>query len=195
VEIKTTDVILILGQRGTGKSNLVKYLAKRFKRIVVYDCLHEHSELGAVTHNIEDINNENLELNEKIIFQPYEDSQELFNEFCNRVWKMQNVVCIIEEISNYASNNYLDLNFSKLLRLGRHRGIGLICISQRCALVNKTIPALAEHIISFRQQLPNDLAYLYEFVGQDVYKLPSLENFYFMHYSYKTGVTFYKPIS
>ena len=182
--IKTTEVVLISGQRGTGKSTLLRMIARRAKKVIVYDPLFEHGMLGVKTRNVEDV----AQL-DRVVFQPINNDEKTFEDFCRTIWnKRDNVLVFIDEVDEHADLYNLPPFFGRLVRLGRHKGIGVIGITRRIANVNKTLPALSHHIISFRQTLPNDVAYLADFITWDnASKLKTLPDFCYLHFDWKTA--------
>jgi hypothetical protein len=140
--------------------------------------------LGVPTSNVEDVAQF-----DRVVYQPVNNTLEVFEKFCQIVWeKRQNVLVIVDEVDEHATVYNLPPNFGKLVRLGRHKGIGVFGVTRRIANVNKTLPALSNHIISFRQTLPNDVAYLADFIGWDnASKLKDLPDFVYLHFDWKVA--------
>lgn len=183
----SNEVAVISGQRGTGKSTLMRMIAKSTKFVIVYDPMFEHGILGTITNNIDGIGNL-----QRVVFQPINNTRETFEKFCDHVWRTrQNVTVFIDELDEHATVNFLPPNFGKLLRLGRHKGIGVVGLTRRIANLNKTAPAQSHHIISFKQTLPNDIEYLMAYIGKEnAVKLTELEKFEYLWHNFVASSTF-----
>jgi hypothetical protein len=159
-------------------------IARAAKKVIIYDPLFEHGMLGVTASNVDDVAQF-----DRCVFQPIKNDDEVFEKFCQTVWeRRENVIVIIDEVDEHATVYNLPPNFGKLVRLGRHKGIGIVGITRRIANVNKTLPALSNHIISFRQTLPNDVAYLADFIGwENAAKLKDMPDFTYLHYDWKVA--------
>ena len=172
--IKTTDVICIFGKRGTGKSVLARKLAAKIPCYVVFDPLHEHASLGYTTKTI---NQDLLNKYKRLVFQPSnaEEEAKTFFEACN---KLYNCMIIIDEADIVADTYTINDSLLKIVRYGRHQGLGLICVCRRTQELNSKIIAQAHHIFSFRQSRPQDIDYLEKFLGSEyAEKLRNLKEF------------------
>lgn len=170
MKIKQTDIIVIAGQRGTGKTTLAKFIAKKFLEnnysIFVYDPLNEyHPYQRYIPHNPLDT--------------------EEFDRICYKIWQLGKIFFIVDEAEIYIQEKKpLPLYFSQLLLRGRHRQTGLCLITRRIALLNKNAFSLSNHIFLFKLFSPNDIKYVSEFIPKDIaIKLPSLKDFHFIYYS------------
>lgn len=159
-------------------------IARASKKVIIFDPLFEHSMLGVVVNKPEDIGQQ-----ERVVFQPISNTVEVFEEFCKYIWQnRENILVIFDEVDEHADLYNLPVYFGRLVRLGRHKGIGVVGITRRIANVNKTLPALSHHIISFRQTLPNDVGYLADFIGwKNASKLRDLPDYYYLHFDWKTA--------
>ena len=183
LNIKTTDVLTIAGQRGTGKSTLLRMIARAAKKIIVYDPLFEHGMLGVPTGNVNDVRQL-----DRVVYQPLKNDEEEFEKFCKAAWEKDNVIVFVDECDEHADLYCLPTYFGRLVRLGRHKGIGVVAITRRIANLNKTVPALSQHIISFRQMLPNDISYLADFMGwKNASQLRDLPDYHYLDYDGRTG--------
>lgn len=157
--------MVITGMRGYGKSTFFKQLSKGIEYFIVWDTLMEHGDLGVCTNRIEDITQENLKHFKKIVFQNPDTSLSFFEEFIKAVWEnLNNCVVVIEEIDLYANNHYMPDALEKIIKIGRHKGIGLIGITRRIADTSKVLVSQSNYIITFKQWLPQDVDYLKQFV-------------------------------
>ena len=177
--IKSNEVGTIAGKRGMGKSTIARMIGKLFKKLIVYDPMFEYGMLGTRVRNLDDIGQL-----DKVVYSPMNNTLEELEKFCDWVWiHRKNVMVILDEIDEHAKGNFLPPKFGRLCRLGRHKGLGVVGITRRIANLNKTLPALSHHIISFRQNLPNDIEYLAEFIGkQPASKIMELEKYQYIWY-------------
>ena len=102
-----------------------------------------------------------------------------FADFCQLVYSCQNLLVVVEEVAAVCQASYLPPEFGKIVRMGRHRGLGLLWCTQRLAEVSRTLTALTDVWAGFSTAEPNDLAALAQRAGRDyaeaVSKLPRFE--------------------
>ena len=159
-------------------------IARSAKKIIVYDPLFEHSMLGVPTRSVDDVKQL-----DRVVYQPIKNDEEEFERFCKTVWENRdNIIVFVDECDEHADLYHLPTFFGRLVRLGRHKGIGVVAITRRIANLNKTVPALSQIIISFRQMLPNDVGYLADFMGwKNASQLRDLPDYHYLNYDGKTG--------
>ena len=148
ISLKSTDVQVIFGKRGSGKTILGKYLVSKYKRMFIYDCLGEFAQFGKVVTNLDQIN---LDEDNCVVFNPVEteDSQDTHDMCALFVWQyMPNCLFVSDELHMYQGNS-LSPAFKRLITQGRHRGIGMLGISQRYANLNQTIITQSSHVFMF----------------------------------------------
>lgn len=167
LRLKNTDIIVISGERGTGKSTLAMYFARMFPRYVVYDALGEYQEKGF----------------ENVYIPGSSESYE-FERFCKACWEVENIMVVIDEAETFMpeGRNFPEHAF-KIVMQGRHRNIGMIVTTKRIAELKKTIVSQAKYVILFRHFLRNDIDYIRSFAGDRAYELKDLKDFRFMVYS------------
>lgn len=186
----STDVLLITGKRGTGKTFFGKYYIKTFLldkiKTVVFDPLWQYGDLGKVTHNINDI--KRVKDKGLIIYEPISeiDTPEHFDELAHMVFEMGNCVFVAEEVNEYIGDYQNTPKFRRLIRRGRNRGIGVICTSQRPKYLSTNFIAAVDHWFIFRQDLKVDLDRIFEYLeranpdyNQDF--VAALPNFHYLH--------------
>ena len=191
------DICFFTGKMRQGKSYLARHLLVGVSRYIVWDYNFEHTQkMGMVTHDLKQLATMWNKLSKRIIYQPYDRSEEHFDRFIKTVSRMQNLVILIEEVRRYATAKKISKPLQFLIDTGRHRGIGLWFTSRRMHGIAVDIPFNATHIFAFKQHRPEDLAYLSQFMAPElVEKLPTLPNYYFLHYVSDTGETLiHEPI-
>lgn len=182
---KSNEVMIISGRRGFGKSTHAKHIARASPKLIIWDPMFEYGKFGTVVRRVKD--GENLD---RIVVQTSNNTTKEFEEFCKYIWyNKKNVIVIIDELDEHAKHTILPPYCGKLFRLGRHKGIGCVGIARRIAMLHKTPPAQAHHIVSFNQSLPNDVEYLAEFIGKErAIKLRTLPKFTYLWVNTETDV-------
>ena len=193
---KGADICFFAGKKYSGKSYLAKHLLNTVSRFVIWDYNFEHGKIGAITHDLKQLISLWNSGHKKIVYQPYDRSEESFTLFVKTVKDMGNLVVLIEEVRRYATSKKITPNLQFLIDTGRHRGIGLWFTSRRMHGIAVDIPFNADHIFAFKQHRPEDLDYLSEFMNPElVQELPTLPNYWFLHYVSDEGKTYkHSPI-
>ena len=181
--IKSNEIVTITGVRGSGKSYLLKKIISKNNCFLVYDVMHEHNIEGATI--IKDLSVLGFHLgkgHKKLIYRPQEISTEEFDWICNAVYRLGNRTLFVEEANRVIQNMKISKGASQLVDLGRHRNVGLVCITRRIALLDKLPVSQSEHLIVFKTILPNDIKYLKEFIGEIAETVPSLKDYNFLYH-------------
>lgn len=187
---EATDVVTILGRRGTGKSFLCNRIQSCFPRIVIFDTMHEYTG-GMIVRNFEEfalvIRETFMNSEFRIVIQfalQCENKDLVFEEILKVLYALQGICIVIEEIHEYASAHRIPAILKFTVLTGRHRKIAMICTSQRCADVNKGILAQSNHIYSGQLHTVSDVKYLSEVIGEVAKEtLPKLEERKFLHWT------------
>jgi hypothetical protein len=74
--------------------------------------------------------------------------------------EMGNLWLVIEEVTHFVSVHQKSVPFDHVLRYGRHFGISLVLITQRCSEIPRLYTSQSDIVISFRQQEPRDIDYM-----------------------------------
>lgn len=194
--IASTDCIIIMGQRGCGKSYLAKGVQSIWPRRVVIDSLNEYTE-GTIVHNFHDFADTLMhfkaEGTEKFVlvyqfnFESHVSENE-FNEILRLCYYFGNLQVVIEEVQLYSSTHNLPKNLKNALLTGRHQNLSLLFTSQRPGEVNKTIISQCSHSFIGLTKEGNDLKYLVNTLGKEAEKAALLQDRRFLYFS-KTGVS------
>ena len=202
----SNKIIVILGKKGSGKTEYCRAMMKDLRRFIAYDPVRQFND-GIIFHNphkLLDFVIRNFHINHKIIYQPdiettaYEkdDNEKATQEFdlmCRIVQYSYNVNFVIDEVDMYTSANKCPSSFKNLVMRGRHRQISIICTTRRHTETSRHLTAQADVIVSFRQQEPNDIKYLGQFFGEKAQSLPTLEQYHYIKYE-NGETTIQKPI-
>ena len=151
--IKQTDISLIVGRRGSGKSNLTKVLVKsmlasKVFEVKIIDPLKEFGEFNA----------EGIQRSQYIDYGEQKQCEDYIKQLRKENWKG---MLIIDEADGFFPNriNLLPLQ-KKLIHIGRHWGIGVIFVTRRLANLHTDIVSQAHKIMSFRLFAGADANYL-----------------------------------
>lgn len=190
------EVLSVIGQRGSGKTYFTKYLISQFPKVLIIDPNHEYKGFGGVIPDIQTL----LEILyydrfQRLVFQPKHLNSEQMNYLCDRIYNYcWDCTVVIEEIRNWCNTRTIPPNMSVLVRLGRHKGIGFVGVSQRACHFHGDILSQAHHIISFRQEYVQDIEYLKQYMGDNASKIKGLNDFYYMVYSMGKNRGIFSPV-
>ncbi len=200
--IKPTDCILVMGQRGCGKSYLAKRLQSLWPKRVIIDSLSEYQvdknnknnnfENSIIVNNFNEFTEKMIELknqnSEKFViiynFDPESDlNSEIFDEILRISYYFGNIQIVIEEVQLYSSPHQLTKWLKNCLLTGRHKGLSLLFTTQRPGELNKTILSQCAHIFCGKITEGNDLRYISSFLNQNSEKLINIPFKKFLYFS------------
>lgn len=178
---KENVIISIMGRKGSGKSTLVREIVNSgdFPRVFVLDTNGEYGvEDGfQVFHNVGAGARAMVRVRNKPEFRLSlrdKDTGRLIR-LLEVAFEIPDTLVIIEETHFYASPSFLPEELSSLVRLGRHRAISQIYVSQRPSGLNRNLTSQSDFIVTFRQTEPRDILWLAQVAGggaEDVRTLP-----------------------
>ena len=175
IKVESWHTLTVCGMKGTGKTNLEKFLLPLYKEVFVFDTNGEFLEFPH--------------------YEPTTDSPQELDKIAKILWNRRNCLLVVSEAELYLPvNKPLPPNIFKVITRGRHRNVGLIADTRRIANLNKTVFGLSEHCFIFRHFSPTDIRYLNEFIPQDCRGLASLMDYHFWHYS-KGKVEEHEPVA
>ena len=188
-------VCACFGRRGTGKSTLTRSVLRHQARVVVWDYLGEHGPLAASVSDPGDLENYLSWAQSRrfaaVRYVPEVGDVEEFEEFCDVVWGFRNFVVVVEEAAAVCQAAYVPPSFGRVVRQGRHRGLGLLWTTQRLNEVSRTLTALTDSWAGFATSEPGDLQSLAQRCGREyaeaVARLPRFE---WLGYDVDTQETF-----
>lgn len=167
--------IVICGAKNSGKSFLANELLKSFSNItcIVWDWNHQfHDSRAMLFHTLDDL----LEVFDQVhkgryILQPYDKSQEAFEDLCDAVFERGNCVLFLDELHNFTSKQSIIRPFQNLILSGRPRGVSVISISTRPASLPNSVLSNANHVFCFRLNIESDVKFLESWMGEEVWQL------------------------
>ena len=191
--ISPTDCILIMGQRGCGKSYLCKNIQSIWPKRVIFDTLGEYSDEGNTCYSFEEFCNKMILLKSSnslsfILIVQFDPETSLsdteFNEMIRICYYFGNIQIVIEEVNNHSSPHNLPHWLRNCLLTGRHRNLSLIFTTQRPGELNKTILSQCKHIFIGKMVEGNDINYVKSFLGKDnAIKLINLADRRFIYFN------------
>ncbi len=143
--IKGSDRLCLFGRTGSGKTTLAKYLIEQVPRYVVLD--------PKGTFNVEGIPvvKSFSRMQDRQIVRPKwnADTYMVFDHAMLSAYKQRNIVVYLDETTMHTKPTVINPTLGMLIRLGRERGVGTWCASQRPKNIPSAIFTEAEHIFSF----------------------------------------------
>ena len=188
--------VFITGKTGWGKTYFVMHtIFPKLTRVLVHDRKHRLKGYpAAYCHTLEDVLAAWQKGKNKIVYQPYNPSEEDFNELCHLIFQCGNYVLIVDEVKSYTQVNKIPYWLDELYRLGRERNTGVIALSQRPMYVHNTMISESDYVIAFHLELEGDRKKIAETVGKEAMKLGELGKFHYLEYNPEEGVKWCKPI-
>ncbi len=197
---KDAELWAVFGRRGSGKSTIVKGIARDPKRskVVAFDPMREYGGRGWVRASTLSETVQAMRKRWKTGFRisyvpdAGDEAAEL-HRLSELLWKVQSpyetgrdarkLTLIIEEANLGMPNHALPAGLNGMARLinqGRHRGLEAIAVSQRPALVSKTYRANCTKTFVFPLADETDRAEIGKVVGRgELPALRSLQKFNF----------------
>lgn len=164
---------LILGQTGTGKTVLAKWITRSSRRLIVLDAHHDPSldEWGVIFFSLEELVYHVLAgRNWRCVYRgPIDESLLLLYRLC---WGVGNLTLLADELAYWTSGRLAD-GMCDLVRRSRKSQIGILATSQRPADIPKLVVSQSV-LISGRSFESNDLRYLSYFWPEAKNVLPTL---------------------
>lgn len=195
MDIKATDCITVVGQRGCGKSHLAREINNLFPRSLIIDPAYDWIEGEKVnsfdqltTKLINKKNNNDKKF--KLIFQfnPDQGNKDAyFNHILRLCYHFGNLQVVIDEVQLFTNPHYLPEYFKNLLFIGRHKGVSIMAITQRPAQLNKSILSQSSHVFVGQLHEKNDLRSVADFLNEDTDKLIQMPKRHFLYFSPENG--------
>lgn len=171
---KKPRLMLIVGKRGSGKTQLVKKLLAEIdrQRVIIFDPLGEY-ESGLIYYDFITFCDK-IEGAESFRYILRFDNQEEYEYALEVAYAVGDLLLVIEEITHFANERSIDKSLDSIIRFGRHQNVSLLSVTQRCANIPRLLTSQMDIIISFKQTEPRDIEYLYKTVGSEAFELSEL---------------------
>lgn len=187
-----SEIILIFGKRGSGKTTLTQSLIQDEARLIIFDPLHEYNAFGKTFIDNDDLISYLKDKSDtffRITYQPDLPSEN-FDFICEVVYCLYDVVFVCEEvdIGTRGLTGFTPPPLERLICQGRHKNISIIAITRRSPEIPKMLTSQASKIISFCQHEPNDIEYLTKATNKDFAdRLKGLKDYQYLVYDFKTN--------
>jgi len=159
--IKTDDVVVVIGHRGSGKSWLGKKLAQKFPRLIVWNFMLEDMPLGYPVETPKALIEAIKKKVTHIVYNPLHKNEAEFEQVNKIIFSIgYNYAYYVEETDFFARSKYIPFWFNEILNRGRHHGIALLCVARRIFNLNPSVHFNANHIFVFNTTDGRDLTYL-----------------------------------
>lgn len=154
----------IFGMIGSGKTTLAKKVALHQRRVLVWDAGGDYLEIPNQLTEIDDLADFLEETQQEnfaaVAYCPQSADKEEFEEVCGLAFDYGRMLFVVEEVADNCGPSWLPPRFSKIVRLGRHRGLGLLWVTQRLNEINRTLTSQTHVFAGFRMTEPIDLSAL-----------------------------------
>lgn len=169
--LRTDHRMVIAGMSGSGKTELLRKLASSLSiPFTLFDPINQYAEFGK----------------KRYLPDPNKGSEiEQFEVIAEKIWHKGNHLIIIEEAEIVFKNKAEISPYAKecVLR-GRNRNIGMWFCTRRIADFHKTPMSQASDLFLFKMYLPNDIAYISQFMPKDqAQQLMTIPDYHFIHYA------------
>lgn len=183
--IKDARCLTLYGCRGSGKSTRAKQLISEHARIVAFDPMAEYAEERGFIKcssliEVRDALRKNWNKNFKIAYVPNSDMMSRLHHLSELIWHVQapygagkdsrKILLIVEEANMGYPNQKMPPQFFGIQRLvlqGRHRGVGIMAITQRPALVSADLRGNVDEVYVFQQSQQLDINAIMGVIGRE----------------------------
>lgn len=186
----SNGVAAIFGRRGSGKTTLAFELVKKFKKAIVYDPRNQINEKGFTPcFNFDDFKKAIYDrpTDYKILYKPvnYKHDFPIICEYFDKVPFFDTLFMVDEVGALTDPKQPPEEFFLNIIRMGRHKRVAVLMTAQRPVDVNRNLTAECNHIFSFAQHEPRDVAYMAGFLGKDADRLINLPDYSFLYWDTK----------
>lgn len=177
-----TDRAVLVGQTGTGKTTLARYLLEYRKFVIIYDAkglikwqgYKRLTTLRAIYKCREP----------RIIYAPVasELRDETYHEaFFRFIYERKNTLCYVDETYAVTRGEIIPPSYHACLTRGRERNISVISSTQRPMYIPNVVLSESEHFYVLFLKMPQDRKKIYEATGLEPEKIALLQKRYFYY--------------
>lgn len=183
--IKDARCLTLYGCRGSGKSTKAKQLISEHRRVVAFDPMAEYAEekgfIKCLTlKEVRDALRKNWHKDFRIAYVPNGNMMDRLHHLSELIWHVQQpygegkdsrkVLLIVEEANMGYPNQKMPPQYFGIQRLvlqGRHRGVGIMAITQRPALVSADLRGNVDEVYVFQQSQQLDINAITGVIGKE----------------------------
>lgn len=162
------QLVVILGQKGHGKTLLARRIFQREARVIAHDTTKRGFGGGIVVRTAEELRELMAEVKDrkffKVIVRP---DNKATTTACFALCKhVLNLTLIVDEADRFCTPQQTDPHLQHLINEGRHDGINLVLIARRPHRLHQDIWQ-ADCVVAHRIQGPHDRQTLAQFFGPE----------------------------
>ena len=199
--MKPTDIVIIIGRKGSGKSYLIKHLfLPQFQSFVIDDHVmertrNEYADYGFRARYLAEIVSK-----PRVNYYDYDKTDESFAKIWNAVklhaQKWGDTLFVIDEAHIHFSKKSLPVAQKEVLHENRHYGTGIILASQRIYDINPVAYKQADYIILFYTREPREVEFIRKYISSEVAEqVKTLKQYHFVVFDVnRQTVRVHKPI-
>lgn len=182
---KRNTIITVIGRKGSGKSTLVREIMNsgQYPRIFVLDTNGEYKKEDGflVTDTVTAGARAMVRVRTKPEFRVSlrDPDTEKLVRLLDIAFEIPHTLVVVEEAHFYIkSPSHLPVQFSKLVRMGRHRAISQIYVAQRPTGLHRDMTAQSDYLVTFRQYETRDIDWLSKVAGdEDIEQVKELPDY------------------
>lgn len=169
------DTITIAGQKSSGKSWFLSYLANLYPKVILYDprwerytskdkkAMSEKSlqmpDKWVTAYSLTELKKHVYAGKTHILYHPLplvlnertdEDRIEEFNLVSDFIYSWGNFTFFIDEADQYCDVYHIPDGFKNIMEYSRHRNLGIVAATRRFQHLNTRIPRLSDKLVLFR---------------------------------------------
>lgn len=182
------------GARGQGKSTQAKaYLEdhRRPGRVFIWDTMNEYGAHAARCATLAELVKRASSAEAFALrYVPQGTERELaerFGAFCAIAYELGDLVMVVEELQTVTRASWAPAAWSDCTLRGRHRGLSIIGLSQRPALVDKNFFSNCNAVSSCRLNFADDVTCMAKVLGVPAAELAALPRYHFVARNMETG--------
>jgi len=170
--VSQSEIYVIFGKRGSGKSNLTKrFLEELGGRVIYISMIDDLQVCDLELYTFEDID-KIADMREGQIAVCKNYSYEMFSYLCSAMIVNKNYTFAIDEVNAFSNHESLE----KLIDYSRHHEINLIANTRRYTDCPRKLTSEGK-IYIFKTTEPRDKEYIYQTIGSRDVDIESLQEF------------------
>lgn len=177
-----TDRAALVGQTGTGKTTLARFLCSQRPYVVVLDpkgLIHwpgyeVHTSLSQL------VKSQAARLTYRPLYHELQ-SEETIDAFFEWVYRRQNTLLYIDEVYAIAKGDQYPWHYGACLTRGRELNIAVYTATQRPARVPQIVFSESEHVYCFKLKLPRDRERVEEMAAIEADAIAALPKHHFFY--------------